>query len=186
MKKVIATINMTLDGICDHTAADAGPELHQHYTDLLSSADTILYGRITYQLMEYWRDLVKNPTGKKSMDEFALVIDNLQKIVFSRTLTNVDWETAKLATRDIKTEITELKKQPGKNILIGSRSLIISSMKAGLIDEFQLCIHPVIAGAGLLLFEDINSRITLKLVKTKTLNSGAIILYYEPVKKADS
>ena len=93
MRKVIAAINMTLDGFCDHTAIIPDEEIHQHYTELLSEADAILYGRITYQLMEYWRTVVKNPTGNKSMDEFAVIIDNISKIVFSRTLKNVDWKS---------------------------------------------------------------------------------------------
>lgn len=80
---------MTLDGICDHTAIIPDDEIHQHYNELLNSADTIIYGRITYQLMEYWPTVVKNPTGNKSMDEFAITIDNISKIVFSRTLKNV-------------------------------------------------------------------------------------------------
>src|SRR5678816_1654688 len=102
MRKIIAAMNMTLDGFCDHTAMIADDEIHEHYTELLNSAGTVLYGRITYQLMEYWRTVVKNPTGIKSMDEFALTMDNIPKIVFSQTLKNVDWKTAKLAKRDIK------------------------------------------------------------------------------------
>jgi dihydrofolate reductase len=87
MRKLIAAINMTLDGFCDHTAMIADDEIHQHYNELLSSASTVLYGRITYQLMEsYWPTVVKNPTGNKPMDEFAVTIDNIPKIVFSNTL----------------------------------------------------------------------------------------------------
>ncbi len=92
MRKLIAAINMTLDGFCDHTAVIPDEEIHQHYNELLSNADTLLYGRITYQLMEsYWPAVVKNPTGNKPMDEFAVLIDNISKIVFSRTLKNVDY-----------------------------------------------------------------------------------------------
>jgi len=126
MRKLIAAINMTLDGFCDHTAMIADEEIHKHYADLLSNADAILYGRITYQLMEYWQTVVKNPTGNKAMDEFAVVIDNIPKIVFSRTLKNVEWESAKLANRDIKEEVFELRQQPGKDILVGSPGLIVS------------------------------------------------------------
>jgi dihydrofolate reductase len=107
MKKVIAAINMTVDGSCDHTAGIPDDEIHQHYTDLLSNADTILYGRTTYQLMEYWRTVLENPSDEKSMNDFAIAIDKITKIVFSHTLKNVDigWESAKLARRDIKEEI---------------------------------------------------------------------------------
>lgn len=181
MRKIIAAINMTLDGFCDHTAVIADEEIHQHYNELLSNAGTLLFGRITYQLMEsYWPAVVKNPTGNIPMDEFAVIIDNIPKIVFSHTLKNVDWRSAKLAKRDIEEEVLELRQQSGKDILVGSRSLIVTLIKLGLIDEFQLCVHPVILGSGLPLFNNINNRTILKLLKTKSFSSGAIMLYYEP------
>lgn len=184
MSKVIATINMTLDGFCDHTAMPADDdlsELHQHYSDLLRNAGSILYGRITYQLMEYWPPILKNPTGNKSTDEFAVTIDQIPKIVFSRTLKNLEWETARLAKKDIKEEVLELKQQTGQDILVGSPSLIVALTQLQLIDEYQLCVHPVIVGSGLPLFKNINDQVVLKLLKTKSLNTGAIILYYQPI-----
>jgi len=188
MRKVIAALNMTLDGYCDHTAIIPDDEIHQHYADLLSGAGTLLYGRITYQLMEFWKTIVKNPTGNKAMDEFALIMDKVPKIVFSHTLKNVEpiaigWESAKLANRILEEEVLYLKQQSGKDIYVGSRSIIIQLMKLNLIDEFQLCVHPVIAGSGLPLFENLNDRTILKLIKSKTFSSGAIILYYEPTKE---
>jgi dihydrofolate reductase len=180
MRKLIAAINMTLDGFCDHTSGVPDEEIHQHYADLLRSADTALYGRITYQLMEFWRTVLENPTGDKAMDDFAVAIDNTPKIVFSRTLKNVDWKSAKLASQGLEKEVLELKQQSGKDILVGSRSLIIQLMKLNLIDELQLCIHPVVAGTGLPLFENIKERTVLKLIKTKTFGGGAVTLYYEP------
>src|SRR5580765_4278845 len=112
MRKLIAAINMTLDGFCDHTAMIADDEIHQHYNELLSSASTLLYGRITYQLMEsYWPTVVKNPTGNKTTDQFAVIIDKIPKIVFSHTLTSVDWKTAKVAKKDIKEEVLELRQE---------------------------------------------------------------------------
>lgn len=187
MRKILAAINTTLDGFCDHTAIIADEEIHQHYNELLINAGTLLYGRITYQLMEsYWPSVVKNPTGSKSTDEFAVTIDNIPKIVFSRTMKNVEWKTAKLAKRGIKEEVLELKQQAGKNILAGSRSLIVTLMNLNLIDEFQLCVHPIILGSGLTpSLKNINDRINLKLLKTKTFSCGAIMLYFEPDKKND-
>jgi dihydrofolate reductase len=179
MRKLIAAINMTLDGFCDHTYGIADDELHQHYSELLRSADTILYGRITYQLMQYWQTVLKNPTGNQSLDEFAITIDNISKIVFSHTLKNVDWETAKLAKGDLKEEVLALKQQSGKDILAGSPSMIVALTQLGLIDEYQLCVHPIIAGKGLPLFKNINNQINLKLLKTKPFGSGAIVLYYK-------
>jgi dihydrofolate reductase len=184
MRKLIAAINMTLDGFCDHTAMIADDELHQHYNEILSNADTILYGRITYQLMEsYWPSVVKTPTGNKPEDDFAVLIDNISKIVFSRTLKKVDWKNVKLAKGGIKEEVLELKQQAGKNILAGSPSLIAAFTQLDLIDEYQLCVHPVILGNGLPLFKNVKDRANLKLVKTKTFGSGAVTLYYEPAKK---
>ena len=110
MRKLIAAMNMTLDGFCDHTAMIADDEIHQHYNELLSNAGTLMYGRVTYQLMEsYWPSVVKNPTGNKPIDEFAVLIDNISKIVFSRTLKNVDWKNTTLKTDVIKEEVLELK-----------------------------------------------------------------------------
>ena len=183
MRKLIAAINMTLDGFCDHTAINADDEIHQHYNELLKSAGVILYGRITYQLMEYWPMVVKNPTGIKSMDEFAVTMDKVPKIVFSRTLKNLEWKTAKLAKRDIQEEVLDLKQQAGKDIFVGSRSLIVACMNLNLIDEFQLCVHPVILGSGLPLFKNIGDRINFKLLRIKKFGCGAVILYYEPEKK---
>jgi dihydrofolate reductase len=184
MRKLIAAINMTLDGFCDHTAGIADDELHQHYNELLSSADTLLYGRITYKLMEsYWPTVVKYPTGNKPTDEFAGLIDNISKIVFSRTLKNVDWKNSTFKNEINKKEVLELKQQPGKNILAGSPSLIVSLTQLDLIDEYQLCVHPIILGKGLTLFKNISDRINLKLLKTKIFGSGVVTLYYEPTKK---
>jgi dihydrofolate reductase len=180
MKKLIAAINMTLDGFCDHTAVTPDANIHQHYTDLLNSAGTALYGRVTYELMEYWRPIISHPTGEPSTDDFALAIDKIPKIVFSHTLKNVDWETAKLAGQDIQKEVLQLKQAPGKDILACSPGLIVTLAKLNLIDEYQICVHPVIAGSGLPLFKNIEEKISLQLIKTKTFDSGAIILYYEP------
>src|SRR3546814_20048813 len=116
MGKIIAGINMTLDGFCDHTYGIADDELHQHYSDLLRSAGTILYGRITYQLMEYWPTIVKNPTGNPATDEFAAIMERITKIVFSQTLLQTDWESARIATRSLKDEVSALKQQSDKDI----------------------------------------------------------------------
>ena len=184
MRKLIAAINMTLDGFCDHTAMIADDEIHQHYNDLLSNAGTLIYGRITYQLMEsYWPSVVKNPTGYKPMDEFAVLIDNISKIVFSRTLQHVDWKNTILKKEVIKEEVLELKQQVGKDILVGSPSLIVALINLNLIDEFQLNVQPIILGNGLQLLKNIKERTNLKLLKTKTFSSGSITLYYEPAKK---
>ena len=184
MRKLIAAFNMTLDGFCDHTALNPDDDIHQHYNELLSNADTLLYGRITYQLMEsYWPDIVRNPTGNQPTDEFAVLIDNIPKIFYSHTLENVDWKNTTLKREVVKEEVIELKKRTGKNILAGSRSLILTLMQLDLIDEYQLCIHPIILGNGIQLFKNLNDRIDLNLIKTKTFGCGSVIHYYEPIKQ---
>jgi dihydrofolate reductase len=183
MRKLIAAINMTLDGFCNHTAMIADEEIHQHYSELLRNAGTVLYGRITYQLMEYWPTVVKNPTGNKSMDDFAIAIDNIPKIVFSHTLKTVEWKTARLAKGELKEEVLELRQQAGKDILVGSSSLIVALSQLKLIDEYQLGLQPTVLGSGLPLLKNISDRIDLKLLKTKTFGCGAIMLYYERIKK---
>jgi len=181
MRRVVAAINMTLDGFCDHTSGVPDEEIHQHYTDLINNGGVILYGRITYQLMQFWPTLLKNPSGEKAMDDFAVAIDKIPKIVFSHTLKNADlgWDSATLSTQSIEEKVKELKQQSGKDILVGSRSVIIQLMKLNLIDEYQFCIHPLVAGGGLPLFENIKVQTFLKLIKTKTFG-GAVMLYYGP------
>lgn len=181
MGKVIAAINMTLDGFCDHTAVNADDETHAHYSNLLRGAGAILHGRVTYQLMQFWQEVLKNPTGNKSMAEFATVIDAIPKVVFSRTLKDTGWESARLAKRDFAEEVGALKQQSKKDILIGSRSLIIAAMNLNLADEYQICVHPVVAGGGLPLFEHIDNRVELKLLKTKRFACGAVVFYYAPL-----
>ncbi|RZJ68434.1 MAG: dihydrofolate reductase [Flavobacterium sp.] len=182
MRKIIAAINTTLDGFCDHTAGLPDEEIHKHYEQLLVDSGAILYGRITFELMKFWQDLVKNPSGEKSMDDFASAMDQVPKIVFSNTLETTDWESATLSKKSPGETVLELRQQKGKDILIGSRSLIVQLTNLDLIDEYQICVHPVIIGEGLPLFEKLHERTVLDLQKTRTLKSGAIILYYKRAK----
>jgi len=178
MRKIVAGINMTLDGFCDHTAGIPDAAIHNHYTELLNGADAILYGRITYELMQFWQPFIKNPSGEKSMDDFAVAIDKIPKIVFSNTLKETGWDSATLATQSLEEVVAALKGKPGRDILVGCRSLIIQLINLNLIDEFQLCVYPVVVGKGLPLFEQIKDRTQFKLLKTNVFPSGSIILYY--------
>jgi dihydrofolate reductase len=183
MGKVIAAFNMTLDGVCDHTTGIADEELHQHYADLLDNAGVVLYGRTTYQLMQFWQTLLKNPSGEKSMDDFAISMDKIPKLVFSNTLKDTTWDSAKLSDSSLNEKVLELRRQSGKGILVGSRSLIIQLLNSNLIDELQICVYPIIEGKGMRLFDQIKDRIMLKLIKTKTLKSGTTVFYYEPTRE---
>ena len=184
MRKLIAAINVTLDGFCNHDAMIADDEIHQHYNELLSNADTLIYGRVTYQLMEsFWPTVVKKPTGNKPIDEFAVLIDNIQKIVYSRTLKNVDWKNTTLKNEINKEEIAALKQSHNdgsKNIVVGSPGLIVALANLDMVDEYQLSVQPTILGNGLPLFKNISNRIDLKLIKTKTFSCGAVTFYYKP------
>ena len=134
MRKLIAGLNMTLDGYCDHTAGIADEEIHEHYNDVLRNAGTLIYGRITYQLMEsYWPTIVKDPTGNKPMDDFAVLIDDISKIVYSQTLNDVSWKNSTLKKEITREDILVLKQQPGKNILVGSPSLIVALSNLGVV-----------------------------------------------------
>jgi dihydrofolate reductase len=183
MRKVIAAFNMTLDGVCDHTTGIPSEDLHQHYSDLLDNTGVILYGRKTYELMQFWKTILQNPSSNISMDNFAISIDNVPKVVFSNTLKNTNWSSAKLSDSPLNGKVLELKQQSGKDILVGSRSLIVQLLNSNLIDEFQICVHPIIEGEGLKLFDQITQRIMLKFIKTKTLTSGATVFYYQPLHK---
>src|SRR6476660_1012933 len=141
MRKVIAAFNMTLDGVCDHTAGIADEGLHQHYAELIDNAGVILYGRTTYQLMQFWQTLLQNPSAQQSMDDFAISIDRIQKLVFSHTLKDTGWKSAAIAKTSLDETVLHLKQQAGQDILVGSRSLIIQLLNNNLIDEFQICIH---------------------------------------------
>jgi len=174
---------MTLDGFCDHTAMIADDEIHEHYNELLRNAGGLLYGRITYQLMEsFWPSIVEKPTGNKPVDEFAVLIDNIPKIVFSRTLKKVTWKNSNLKNEISKEEILEIKRQSEKDIYAGSPGLIVALSNLDLIDEYQLAVQPTVLGSGLPLFKNIKERINLKFLKTKRFSSGVITHYYEAVK----
>jgi dihydrofolate reductase len=187
MKKLIAAINMTLDGFCDHTEMNADEEIHEHYNELLRNTDTLIYGRTTYQPMEsYWPFIVKNPTGNKPTDDFAVLIDDISKIVYSRTLKNVSWKNTELKNKIITEEILELKRSGNagnKNMLVGSPGLIVALAQLNLIDEYQLAVQPTVLGSGLSLFKNLNDRIDLTLLQTKTFGCSAVALYYKPAGK---
>lgn len=178
MPKLIAAINLTLDGICDHTAIQPDEQIHRHYAGLLRGADAILYGRITYDLMGFWKDLIRHPSGDPDLDDFAMAMDAVPKIVFSRTLKALDWDSARLATLDLPDEVASILAQARRDVFVGSRSLINQLLDLDLIDELQLCVHPVIAGSGSPLFTATSHRSEFTLLATRVFDSGAVVLSY--------
>ena len=181
MRQVIASLNITLDSYCDHEIGIADAELHENVNELFRKVGLCILGRVTYRLMEdAWPEIAKHPTGNKSVDDFAVLMDTIPKIVFSHTLKSVEWKSATLAKGNLVEEVAKLKQQEGKDILVGGPSVIEQLMDAGLIDEFQFYLQPIVAGKGRRpFFQNIHERIDLKLVKTKTLGSGVVILFYE-------
>lgn len=184
MRKLIFSINVSLDGFADHTVAIADDELHEFYTDQLDSIDTILFGRVTYQLFEsYWPHAHEDPKSAKSIIAFANKINAMRKIVFSKTLQNVDWNNTRLVKGNMVEEVSKLKQESGKNLSVGGLNIAQTFMKLSLIDEYWFLIQPVIVGEGKRLFDGVNGRLDLKLIDTKKFNSGVVALHYLPNKK---
>jgi dihydrofolate reductase len=182
MRKLIFAINVTLDGCCSHTKGSPGEEVHDYFTALMREVDLIVYGRITYELMvPFWPDMAKsNVAPTKSLLDFAHGFDALPKVVFSRTLERVDDRNSRLVKTDLATEITRLKNEPGKGIMVGGVALPTELLELGLVDEFIVVVHPVVAGAGRRLFDTVQmpDQLGLKLEETRVLESGHVVLRY--------
>ena len=179
MRKIIFAINITIDGFADHTAGIVDDDLHDFYSDLLLSTDTLLMGRKTCQLMEeFWPKAHEYPESTKSILRFADSINSIQKIVFSRTLSRSDWSNTSINKGSLIEEAAKLKTQPGRKISVGGLSIASALTAAGLIDEYWFLTHPILLGKGKILFEDLPGRVDLKLADTKTLNSGVVVKHY--------
>jgi dihydrofolate reductase len=162
----------------DHLAGRADEELHRFHTESLQRADALLYGRVTYELMEYWREPVDRPEW---MQPFARAINEAKKYLVSSTREQVDWNT-ELLRGDLGTAVQQLKEQPGRGILVGGVTLPLALAELDLIDEYEFVVVPRLAGHGPTLFEGLSKYVDLKLVGTEQLASGAVVLRYEPVR----
>jgi dihydrofolate reductase len=181
MRRLIYAINLTIDGCFDHTNGIADEELLEHYTHILRDADLFVYGRKTYQLMvPYWPDIAKNHSGTKAENEFADTFDSTDKIVFSRSLAGAEGKNTRIVRTNLQDEILKLKQEPGTNILTGGVAIPSQLIELGLVDEFRFVVHPVIAGKGKRLLEDVSleEKFRLKLVESKILKSGCVALRY--------
>lgn len=181
MGKVICAINMTLDGYFDHTNGLPDEYLHAYYAELLRRGSSILYGRKTFELMLYWKEvlILKNIDSKTY--EFAKMIDAIPKIIFSTTLQNTNWSTAELAKISLIETTKNLKETKDAITYIGSRRLMIQLLESKLLDELVLCVHPVANPSGKLLFEDLENRIIFKQKSVKTLKGGHIVITLRPI-----
>jgi dihydrofolate reductase len=186
MQPLRYSINVTLDGCCDHRAGTGNEALHHHAAQGIARASALLYGRVTYQMMEEaWRPAA-NPATKPDWVEpwmlpFAQTIDAAKKYVLSSTLAGVDWN-AELVRGDLANAVQALKEQPGNGIATGGVKLPLALAELGLIDEYEIIVHPRIAGHGPSLFAGLSKYLDLKLVDRQELSFGAVVLRYEPRK----
>jgi dihydrofolate reductase len=183
MRPLRYSINVTLDGCCDHRVIAPDEELHRHFAASLERADALLFGRVTYEMMEAaWR---RSATGTwpdwmaEWMLPFARVIDGAKKYVVSGTLDRVDWN-AELVQGDLGEAVRQLKQEPGRGLYVGGMTLPLALADLGLIDEYEFVVHPTLAGHGPTLFAGLSERLQLNLVGRQEFRTGAVALRYQP------
>ena len=184
MRPLRYSINVTLDGCCDHRAISPDEDMHRHATENLAQADALLLGRVTYEMMEAaWRPFAR--TGARPdwmepwMEPFARTIDAAKKYVVSSTLDRVDWN-AELVRGDLGKAVQKLKRESGKGLFVGGVKLPQALAELGLIDEYEFVVHPRLAGHGPTLFAGLSKHVDLKLVSRLEFGSGAVAMRYEP------
>jgi len=173
-------MNISLDGYCDHTLGEPSEELMEYFTWMMDDVDLLFYGRVMYQLMfPYWADVAKDRSGSGAEIRFAERLVCIDKVVVSRSLETIDGRTT-IIRADPAAELRKLKEQPGKTISVDTVSMLPELMAVGLIDEFHLVLHPVMAGSGrhLLSAGSLQENFKLELVETRTFKNGCIALHY--------
>ncbi|MFZ2102870.1 MAG: dihydrofolate reductase family protein [Oricola sp.] len=185
MRPLRYSVNVTLDGCCDHLAINPDEELHRHAAGIIAQADALLFGRVTYMMMEdAWRPVVS--TGARPewmpdwMEPFARTIDAARKYVVSDTLEAVDWNAELVRGSDLERTVRQLKQQPGKGLYVGGLQLPMALAELGLIDEYEFIVHPRLVGHGPVLFAGLSRSVDLKLVGRHEFGSGAVVLSYRP------
>ena len=180
MRPLRYAINVTLDGCCDHRAAPTDEGLHRYWAENLARADALLFGRVTYEMMEAaFRPPAAGGARPDWMDPFAQAIDAAKKYVVSSTLERVDWN-AQLLRGDLGGAVRQLKREPGKGLFVGGVKLPLALAELGLIDEYECVVHPTLAGHGPTLFAGLSKRVDLRLVSRLEFDSGAVAMRYEP------
>jgi dihydrofolate reductase len=190
MRKVIVTMWVTLDGFIagpnnDMSWVRVDEAMGTYENDLVSAADTLLLGRVTYQSFAgAWPHVPDNPAASEGEKEYARKLNRMRKIVFSRTLDTAEWNNSTLLHGISPDDIVAVKQESGKNIVIyGSASVVQALMELGLIDEYQLLVHPIVLGSGKRLFKDGSKTTALRLVEAKTFSSGVVLLSYQPAEQ---
>ena len=184
MRPLRYSINVTLDGCCDHLAVNPTVEMHRHAAETIARADALLFGRVIYQMMEEaWRPAAQSGARPDWMDDwmvpFARTIDAAKKYVVSSTLERVDWN-AELVRGDLREAVLQLKQEPGNGLYTGGVTLPMALAEMDLIDEYELIVHPRLAGRGRTLFAGLSRHVDLKLVDQLEFDSGAVAMRYEP------
>src|SRR5215831_1601120 len=184
MRPLRFSINVTLDGCCDHRAIVPDQDLHRHAAENIAQADALLLGRVTYAMMEAaWRPAARagaRPDWMEPwMEPFARTIDAAKKYVVSSTLSRVDWN-AELVRGDLGKAVQQLKRESGKGLFVGGVKLPMALAELGLIDEYEFIVHPMLAGHGPTLFAGLSKHVDLKLVSRLEFGSGAVAMRYEP------
>src|SRR6266700_6203636 len=180
MRPLRYSINVTLDGCCDHRGIPTDEYLHCYWAENLAQADALLFGRVTYEMMEAgWRRPAPAGARPDWMEPFARTIDAAKKYVVSSTLERVDWN-ADLVRGDLAEAVQQLKREPGKGLFTGGLKLPLALAELGLIDEYEFVVQPTLAGHGPTLFAGLSKRIDLKLVSRLEFGSGAVAMRYEP------
>ena len=180
MRPLRYSINVTLDGCCDHRAGVTDEELHRYWAENLAQADALLFGRVTYEMMEEaWRLSTRTVAMPDWTEPFARTIDAAKKYVLSRTLNQVDWN-AELIRGDLGQAVQQLKQESGKGLFVGGVRLPMALAELGLIDEYEFVVQPRLAGHGPTLFAGLSKHVDLKLVSRLEFGSGAVAMRYEP------
>ncbi len=180
MRPLRYSINVTLDGCCDHLAIPADEELHRHAAESISEADALLFGRVTYEMMESaWRPPAETAARPEWMEPFAQTINAAKKYVVSSTLEQVD-RNAELVRGDLATAVQQLKREPGNGLFVGGVQLPLVLTELGLIDDYEFVVHPRLAGHGPTLFAGLSKHVDLQLVSRVEFSSGAVAMRYEP------
>jgi dihydrofolate reductase len=180
MRPLRYSINITLDGCCDHRVVTPDEDLHRNAVENLNQADALLFGRVTYEMMEAaFRPPAQKGASPDWMEPFARTIDAAKKYVVSSTLKRVDWN-AELVRGDLEKAVRQLKQESGKGLLTGGVKLPLALAELGLIDEYEFVVHPRLAGHGPTLFTGLSKHVDLRLVSRLDFGSGAVAMRYEP------
>ena len=180
MQPLRYSINITLDGCCDHRAIVPDEELHRHHAGNIAMADALIFGRVTYEMMEAaWRLSTRTVAMPEWTEPFARTIDAAKKYVVSSTLDQVDWN-AELVRGDFGKAVQRLKQESGKGLFVGGVKLPMALAELGLIDEYEFVVQPRIAGHGPTLFAGLSKHLDLKLVSRLEFGSGAVAMRHEP------